>query len=356
MELKLRDQIRAIAGQQAADDWRLPYWDWAAADTKGLPAAFTDETYVDNSKTRPNPLLKRPYQLPYAPGDPVTTQKVTYRKTGTLAALQVLRSQVTTALDEPDFTTFSRAIERPHNGLHVWVNGYMATFRSSFDPIFWVHHCNIDRYFWIWREKFGDATVPASVKAYECQPFRFKNIRAEAFFDTRAIGYTYAETRTAVARAQAQMFAVGDAKTNAPSTLSVDLGRVPEQFSRARVHFHGIEHTEKTYEIRIFANPKTMPTASTPTTDKGGFVGSYHILGHGTCPGAPGHCDAKATLADGVREQHHLSPYDLMIDVTEGLKRIPKKPISMAFVVVDLKGKQVPAEILKFDDIALTAH
>jgi len=355
-ELKLRDRIRAIAGQKAADEWRLPYWDWADPNTKGLPTAFTDATYVDEGKNKPNPLLKQPYQLGFPPGDPVTNQTVTYRKPGSLATLKGLRTQVQRALEEPDFTTFSRAIERPHNGLHVWVNGFMATFRSSFDPIFWVHHCTIDRFFWLWREKFGDATVPAFVRAYECQPFRFKSIRAESFFDTRALGYAYAEARTSVPRVDAQAFAAPGAKPSAPTALSVDIGSIPQHFNRARVHLDGLEHTENTYELRFFANPKVTPTASTKTTEKDGFVGSYHILGHGACPGAPGHCDAKAARINGLREEHHLAPYNLMIDVTDGLKRLSKKRITMAIVVVDLKGKQVPSDILKFDDLALTVH
>jgi tyrosinase len=33
----------------------------------------------------------------------------------------------------------------PHDQVHVRISGDMATFMSPLDPIFWLHHCNIDR-------------------------------------------------------------------------------------------------------------------------------------------------------------------------------------------------------------------
>lgn len=64
-ELKLRARIAEFADQATADEWRLPYWDWADPDSRGIPEAFTAETYEEAGETRPNPLLSAPYQLPY---------------------------------------------------------------------------------------------------------------------------------------------------------------------------------------------------------------------------------------------------------------------------------------------------
>jgi len=48
-----------------------------------------------------------------------------------------------------DWDDFSGAIENVHNGVHTTVGGQYGHMTevpvSAFDPIFWLHHCNIDR-------------------------------------------------------------------------------------------------------------------------------------------------------------------------------------------------------------------
>jgi len=38
----------------------------------------------------------------------------------------------------------------PHNNVHGWVGGVMASARSANDPIFMMHHGNVDRIWWVW--------------------------------------------------------------------------------------------------------------------------------------------------------------------------------------------------------------
>lgn len=46
-----------------------------------------------------------------------------------------------------------------HNGLHGWVSGHMGSLTGSpFDPIFYLHHCNIDRLWAMWQMD-GHATL-----------------------------------------------------------------------------------------------------------------------------------------------------------------------------------------------------
>ncbi|HFJ9274460.1 TPA: tyrosinase family protein [Bacillus cereus] len=48
---------------------------------------------------------------------------------------------------------FRSALEEIHNAPHNWVGGVMAGAGSPEDPIFWLHHSNIDRLWAIWQEK-----------------------------------------------------------------------------------------------------------------------------------------------------------------------------------------------------------
>jgi len=61
------------------------------------------------------------------------------------------RAQTYAALTQPLFNTFSNQLEGIHNTIHVTVGGsspagHMSTIDyAAFDPIFWLHHANVDR-------------------------------------------------------------------------------------------------------------------------------------------------------------------------------------------------------------------
>jgi tyrosinase len=53
---------------------------------------------------------------------------------------------VTALSSNPGFNAFNTALGSIHDWIHVAVGGDMATFETApFDPIFWLHHCNVDR-------------------------------------------------------------------------------------------------------------------------------------------------------------------------------------------------------------------
>jgi tyrosinase len=50
-----------------------------------------------------------------------------------------------------------------HNALHVWIGGHMATAGSPNDPVFFLHHCNIDRLWAKWQVTHsGSGHYPAN--------------------------------------------------------------------------------------------------------------------------------------------------------------------------------------------------
>ena len=56
------------------------------------------------------------------------------------------------------------SIEDPHNGIHGGLRGVMATYESSFHPIFWLHHNNIDRFYQKYVELHPDSMEEFKLK------------------------------------------------------------------------------------------------------------------------------------------------------------------------------------------------
>ncbi len=53
-----------------------------------------------------------------------------------------------------------RLENRPHGGVHIWVGGHMLTNTSPNDPLFFLHHSNIDRIWVEWQNDISRRTEP----------------------------------------------------------------------------------------------------------------------------------------------------------------------------------------------------
>jgi len=91
-------------------------------------------------------------------------------------------------------------LETPHNQLHDIIggkNGNMSDISiSAFDPIFWLHHCNMDRHFYTWMykntDRFTKSIYPDKIldKTYESTqaPF-YKNYVYSRDYDKYLYGW-----------------------------------------------------------------------------------------------------------------------------------------------------------------------
>ncbi|HEY6124610.1 MAG TPA: tyrosinase family protein, partial [Steroidobacteraceae bacterium] len=103
----------------------------------------------------------------------------------------------TDALDELDFDTFSNDLaSNPHNTVHNQIVGNMgAVATAGRDPVFWLHHCNVDRYWECWIRQGGGRTHPGSPWSDEEFPFHSLTGRRDVIvadgLRTAHLGYTY---------------------------------------------------------------------------------------------------------------------------------------------------------------------
>ena len=92
----------------------------------------------------------------------------------------------------------------PHNHIHVFVGGEMANFIAPVDPLFWLHHANVDRLWEVWSQRGGQHPTDA---AWRDLPFRdFFDRSGNRVTDTSGgvssiagLGYRYDQTATAEA-------------------------------------------------------------------------------------------------------------------------------------------------------------
>lgn len=152
--------VRRLGGPP---DWALPYWDYSAsAADAALPPAFRAATLADGS---PNPLRITQRHPNANTGGSFTTASQT---TTAAAMAETLFSATFPATSFGGGATgFNHAggdqrgsLESiPHGSIHVAVagpTGFMRNFvRAPLDPIFWSHHCNIDRLWKVWLRQPG---------------------------------------------------------------------------------------------------------------------------------------------------------------------------------------------------------
>ena len=140
------------------NDFALPYWDWTA--NRQIPPAFVDPTFAGN----PNSLLK-------SQRDASSTDLLADNIVGQAIINQILtdapfevfgtsrpagQNDLSQSWIVCEFCGTSGLLEgTPHNQVHNFVGGIMGQGNSALDPIFMMHHCNIDRIWWMWNQGGG---------------------------------------------------------------------------------------------------------------------------------------------------------------------------------------------------------
>jgi tyrosinase len=149
--------------------WALPYWNYSDTsnpNATALPPAFLNQT---NSDGTPNGLWVEGRNMTQ-PTDQIPAGHVT------LGCLTDGSFAGTTNGGDPGFggpetrfnhvgATFGQLENLPHNVVHDDVGGLMSDpDTAALDPIFWLHHSNIDRLWEVWTHRdptFTDPTDPA---------------------------------------------------------------------------------------------------------------------------------------------------------------------------------------------------
>jgi len=156
-----------ICGDLITDpSFALPYWNWT--ENRGrIPDPFFDLDGLNVAFWRDPSNAQSPHW------DPRTVRTVGRRNLVKGQGLQddplrggsFTKSKIDSIQAQSIYDLYWVPLEgSPHNDGHVVVgagNGHMGNGMSPLDPIFWLHHCNIDRLWAQWQDA-GNSTPPLS--------------------------------------------------------------------------------------------------------------------------------------------------------------------------------------------------
>ena len=224
-ELTVRAALQSLdeVPDQVKDTWALPYWNYdRGGDTASLPAAFLEPTLPDGSTQNPlfirqrNPNVNRGFPLPTGPLGITSAARALNEGFFSISPLPGetvgFGGPVTRWHHFGENGAIPGALESaPHNGVHGAVGGrggFMSAFDTApLDPVFWLHHANIDRLWTVWLQQ-EDRENPTDQNWTDFE-FDFHDetgaplkSRVSGVLDTTQLGYAYDEVAVPVAARQ----------------------------------------------------------------------------------------------------------------------------------------------------------
>ena len=149
----------------------IPYWDWTRVEEQHFPDWLASVTPTVHTPTRTINVVRAP---------------------GTGSGLAAIAAGVSSAMAQTTYNNFTGPINAIHGSIHIWVGGTMSDASvSPADPVFWLHHANLDRLWWQWyNSSAGNHQNPAltGVDAL-MDPWTYTEPDTR---DVATLGYTYA--------------------------------------------------------------------------------------------------------------------------------------------------------------------
>ena len=211
---RFESELRRVSGDQSIT---IPYWDWAREGS--FEAVFADDFMGGNGDPDQNFAVT---SGPFRQGEwtvlllddtddehdgdidfPILAGPL-QRNFGDVQALFPTQTQVENAflvyrpydsapfnMESPIESSFRNYLEgwwptgsAMHNGVHVWVGGQMQTASSPNDPLFFLHHAQVDRLWTLYQQIWGNDTFPEQF--LDAPLFELDGVTAPQTFDLEA--------------------------------------------------------------------------------------------------------------------------------------------------------------------------
>jgi Common central domain of tyrosinase/Polyphenol oxidase middle domain/TAT (twin-arginine translocation) pathway signal sequence len=360
--------VRAASGDP---NFALPYWDY------GGPLAH---------RTLPPP-FRTPNNNTNALWD--GTRAAVFNNPTTPSPLPASAVNSTSCLTPLTFTGHQNSVNgTPHGVVHTTLGGNMGGFNTAGqDPIFWLHHCNIDRLWEKWRAQGGGRVNPVSDPTWMNTNFTFadenKNLVQMSGDDIvntiNQLHYQYEDPRTCIppwwyylvasanftlASARSRVLASlvlarnvkptpdqaridlrtddGDTRERLAKILSFDLiSKTIESGARYSLVFEGVQ-TDAQFD-GYFEVYLGLPRDGKLDSDGPNYVGNLSLFG----------ADAESRRsAKGGHAGHTDFGQQTSLDVTEPLKRLVERgdiKNELLVTLVPMGGAKSPNDRFVFD-------
>lgn len=230
---------------------------------------------------------------------------------------------------------------------------------AAYDPIFFLHHANIDRLWAAWQATHP-GSMPAAEASFQLQPFpRPYNLAWQTGSDvesTDALGYRY--RRFCFRVPPIKVWEVVQIEWPFPRRALVD---------EVRVVLKSHHMQPDPVEIRAFVNQPDA-NARTPIAGNPAFAGAVAFFGHGEADPHGTKRPAPAPAAEGGHDGHdgHGMPrpapqpgvqerFDLELNITRALasQKDDATDVALKLVAVDRAGRDVPADRLLLEEVVV---
>ncbi|HMD62486.1 MAG TPA: tyrosinase family protein [Stellaceae bacterium] len=297
--------VRSVSGEPR---FAMPYWNYTDLESRALPSQF---------RSPDDPVWKPLFRADRNPGvnDGMPIDQVGEAPLG----LNAMMSPVYADTLNGDAGFCANLDNAPHSAVHIDVGtrekGMGAVAWSANDPIFWLHHCNIDRIWASWNRAGGRNPTD---QAFLGEGFVFADeggmpVQKKVLdvLDTVPLGYVYdrylerppgsvpfpsasglAFTEHAASRAVSGPLTLGSAPTTVPLTAAGDSPFFAGLRAASMAHrpfylrIAGVRITRQpgvSYEVHLDPPPLAAPDRTSRS-----YVGTINVFGaivQGTHPG-----------------------------------------------------------------------
>jgi len=171
--------LRAASGNS---NLALPYWDYSNSAMRALPVAFRNPANASNPLyiSQRSRLMNLGYRLPASD----VNYSIAFRYVNFMAPTDSGLSFGGQEAEEAGhfLTPHGQLESQPHDIVHVRVGGSQGWMtdpnRAAQDPIFWLHHANIDRLWKRWLDQGGGRANPTD-NAWLTTRFTFSDENGE---------------------------------------------------------------------------------------------------------------------------------------------------------------------------------